>query len=75
LKKENEVEVFDITNPFPEHEDEVNRLKAKFEGLRHALHLEGPSKLKKEQRRALPMKELWLPSQRRREEKDQEEEQ
>jgi hypothetical protein len=33
LNKEKEVEVFDITNPFPEHEDEVNRLKAKFEGL------------------------------------------
>lgn len=33
LNKEKEVEVFDITNPFTEHEDEVNRLKDKFEGL------------------------------------------
>ena len=34
--------MFDITNPFPEHEDEVNRLKAKFERLRiHASYLEG----------------------------------
>ncbi|KAK1670520.1 hypothetical protein QYE76_058679 [Lolium multiflorum] len=41
LNKEKEVEVFDITNPFPEHEDEVNRLKLKIERLRiHAIYLE-----------------------------------
>ena len=41
LNKEKEVEVFDITHPFPEHEDEVNRLKLKTERLRiHALYLE-----------------------------------
>ncbi|KAK1629733.1 hypothetical protein QYE76_004048 [Lolium multiflorum] len=31
VDKEKEIQVFDITHPFPEHEDEVNRLKAKIE--------------------------------------------
>jgi hypothetical protein len=42
LNKENEVEVFDINYPFLENEDEVNKLKNKFEGIQmHALYLEG----------------------------------
>ncbi|KAK1618540.1 hypothetical protein QYE76_024057 [Lolium multiflorum] len=33
VNKEKEVQVFDITHPHPDHEDEVNRLKSKIESL------------------------------------------
>ncbi|KAK1664531.1 hypothetical protein QYE76_052690 [Lolium multiflorum] len=42
VNKEKEVQVFDITHPHPEHEDEVNRLKAKIDRLQiQARYLEG----------------------------------
>ncbi|KAK1593734.1 hypothetical protein QYE76_048274 [Lolium multiflorum] len=42
VNKEKEVQVFDITHPHPEHEDEVNRLKAKMDRLQiQARYLEG----------------------------------
>ncbi|KAK1664933.1 hypothetical protein QYE76_053092 [Lolium multiflorum] len=42
VNKEKEVQVFDITHPHPEHEDEVNRLKAKIDRLQiQAQYLEG----------------------------------
>ncbi|KAK1615899.1 hypothetical protein QYE76_021416 [Lolium multiflorum] len=42
VNKEKEVQVFDITHPHPEHEDEVNRLKAKIDTLQiQARYLEG----------------------------------
>jgi hypothetical protein len=33
VNKEKQVQVFDITHPHPDHEDEVNRLKSKIESL------------------------------------------
>ncbi|KAK1667728.1 hypothetical protein QYE76_055887 [Lolium multiflorum] len=42
VNKEKEVQVFDITHPHPEHEDEVNHLKAKIDRLQiQAKYLEG----------------------------------
>ncbi|KAK1679379.1 hypothetical protein QYE76_040227 [Lolium multiflorum] len=42
VNKEKEVQVFDITHPHPDHEDEVNRLKSKIESLQIQAHfLEG----------------------------------
>ncbi|KAK1692450.1 hypothetical protein QYE76_009147 [Lolium multiflorum] len=42
VNKEKEVQVFDITHPHPDHEDEVNRLKSKIESLQiQAKFLEG----------------------------------
>ncbi|KAK1686022.1 hypothetical protein QYE76_046870 [Lolium multiflorum] len=42
VNKEKEIQVFDITHPFPGHEDEVIRLKAKIERLWiQAIYLEG----------------------------------
>ncbi|KAK1646050.1 hypothetical protein QYE76_063855 [Lolium multiflorum] len=42
VNKAKEVQVFDITHPHPEHEDEVNRLKAKIDRLQiQAKYLEG----------------------------------
>jgi hypothetical protein len=42
LNNDMEVQVFDITHPFPEHEDELNRLKLKIERLQiHSFYLEG----------------------------------
>nr|XP_051217898.1 uncharacterized protein LOC127335317 [Lolium perenne] len=42
VNKEKEVQVFDITHPHPDHEDEVNRLKSKIESLQiQAQFLEG----------------------------------
>jgi hypothetical protein len=42
VNKEKEVQVFDITHPHPEHEDEVNCLKAKVDRLQiQTQYLEG----------------------------------
>ncbi|KAK1663601.1 hypothetical protein QYE76_051760 [Lolium multiflorum] len=42
VNKAKEVQVFDITHPHPEHEDEVNRLKAKIDRLQiQVQYLEG----------------------------------
>ncbi|KAK1608540.1 hypothetical protein QYE76_032213 [Lolium multiflorum] len=47
VNKDKEVQVFDITHPHPEHEDEVNRLKAKIDRLQiQARYLEGVLKAK-----------------------------
>ncbi|KAK1602643.1 hypothetical protein QYE76_027282 [Lolium multiflorum] len=69
VNKEKEVQVFDITHPHLDHEDEVNRWKSKIESLQIQTNIWKESlRLELKPMRALAMKEKWLSSQRRREE-------